>query len=310
MSYGFVKRRVRLDAVASLAGELLVLVVPALVLVVLSFVHDDGIPHEATGVEWLLVLGTGVITAAPLLLFAYAAKRVPFTILGPANYLIPIINFLLGWLVFDEALTTSRLVGFALVWLALVLVTVDAVSGRACSAGQLAPSQVMSATLTAASKYLYPLGMLRTLVQSSGRIAGSSTLRKEPTPHAHPHALPARRRGPVARRMQQRPVRRRRRLHRAGGRRGHDARQGVRERASPKLVRRATSSRSRRAPTRPRAPRAKCSSPAWRSSAAAPRRSQHLPRPTSPTDGTVDKQCIAEALQAADLSAGIDEPLR
>jgi chloramphenicol-sensitive protein RarD len=141
MSYGFVKRRVRLDAVASLTGELLVLVVPAIVLVVLSFLHDDGIPHEATGIEWLLLLGTGVITAAPLLLFAYAAKRVPFTILGPANYLIPIINFLLGWLVFDEALTTSRLVGFALVWVALMLVTADAVGGgraaRAARAEQL-----------------------------------------------------------------------------------------------------------------------------------------------------------------------------
>ena len=60
---------------------------------------------------------------------------------GPANYLIPIINFLLGWLVFDEALTTSRLVGFALVWFALVLVTVDAVGGgraaRAARAEQL-----------------------------------------------------------------------------------------------------------------------------------------------------------------------------
>ena len=93
----------------------------------LSFVHDDGIPHEASGVEWVLVLGTGAITAAPLLLFAFAAKRVPFTILGPANYLIPIINFLLGWLVFDEPLTPSRVVGFGLVWTALALVAVDAI---------------------------------------------------------------------------------------------------------------------------------------------------------------------------------------
>jgi chloramphenicol-sensitive protein RarD len=131
MSYGFVKRRVRLDAVASLAAELLVLAVPALVLVVSSYARDDGIPHEARGVDWFLVLGTGVITAAPLLLFAFAAKRVPFTILGPANYLIPIINFLLGWLAFDEPLTTTRLVGFALVWFALVLVGVDTIGGRA-----------------------------------------------------------------------------------------------------------------------------------------------------------------------------------
>ena len=61
----------------------------------------------------------------PLLLFAYAAKRLPLTVLGPTNYLVPIINFLLGWLVFDEALTPSRVLGFGLVWVALALVTID-----------------------------------------------------------------------------------------------------------------------------------------------------------------------------------------
>lgn len=137
-TYGFVKRRVALDAVASLAGELLVIVVPAFVIVGLSFVHDNGVPHRADGVEWALVLGTGVITAAPLLLFAYAAKRVPFTILGPANYLIPIINFLLGWLVFDESLTATRIVGFGLVWIALVLVTIEAVGARTTRARRAA----------------------------------------------------------------------------------------------------------------------------------------------------------------------------
>lgn len=148
-SYGYVKRRVGLDAVSSLTGELWVLIVPALVIVVLSFVHGDGMPHTASTVEWFLVLGTGAITAAPLLLFAYAAKRVPFTILGPANYLIPIINFLLGWLVFDEALTASRVVGFAFVWLALVLVTVDAV-GRRAEKRQLPPVASRQARITEA----------------------------------------------------------------------------------------------------------------------------------------------------------------
>jgi chloramphenicol-sensitive protein RarD len=126
-SYGFVKRRVSLDPIASLTGELLVVVVPALVIVALSFGKPTGIPNEAHGVEWALVLGTGAITAIPLLLFAYAAQRVPFTILGPTNYLIPIINFGLGWLVFDENLPPSRVVGFALVWCALVFATIDTV---------------------------------------------------------------------------------------------------------------------------------------------------------------------------------------
>jgi chloramphenicol-sensitive protein RarD len=128
-SYGFVKRRVALDPVTSLTGELLVLVVPALAIVVARFGEPDGVPQSASHGELLLVLGTGVITAIPLLLFAFSAKRVPFTILGPANYLIPIINFLLGWLVFDEALPPSRVVGFALVWCALSFATVDMVRG-------------------------------------------------------------------------------------------------------------------------------------------------------------------------------------
>ncbi len=52
---------------------------------------------------------------------------VPFTVLGPLNYLVPIINFLLGWLVYDESLPADRVVGFALVWCALAAVTLDTV---------------------------------------------------------------------------------------------------------------------------------------------------------------------------------------
>ena len=79
----------------------------------------------ASGCSSLL---TGVVTAVPLLLFAVAARRVPFTLLGALQYLVPTINFLLGWLVYDEPLPLDRLVGFALVWAALVAVAVDQVS--------------------------------------------------------------------------------------------------------------------------------------------------------------------------------------
>ena len=123
--YGLTKRRVPLDPVASLSSELFVLVIPAIALVISGFVRTGGIPNQASSADWPLLVGTGAITAAPLLLFAFAAKRVPFTILGPANYIIPIINFLLGWLVFDEQLPASRVIGFVLVWIALMLVTLD-----------------------------------------------------------------------------------------------------------------------------------------------------------------------------------------
>jgi len=128
--YGLTKRRVPLDPIASLSSELFLLALPAFTLVTAGFFADNGIPDQASGADWPLLVGTGVITAIPLLLFAFAAKRVPFTILGPANYLVPLINFLLGWLAFDENLPVSRVIGFVLVWVALVLVTVDMVRER------------------------------------------------------------------------------------------------------------------------------------------------------------------------------------
>ena len=127
--YGLTKRRVPLGPVESLTSELLVLALPAAALVAAGFVRSGGIPDQAVGADWVLLVGTGAITAIPLLLLAFAAQRVPFTVLGPVQYLVPLINFLLGWLAFDEALPPSRVVGFVLVWIALVLVTVDMVRG-------------------------------------------------------------------------------------------------------------------------------------------------------------------------------------
>jgi chloramphenicol-sensitive protein RarD len=128
--YGLTKRRVPLDPIESLTSELLVLSVPAVALVAVGWFRAEGIPSQASGVDWALLLGTGAITALPLLMFAYAAQRVPFTLLGPANYLVPLINFLLGWLAFGEDLPLRRVVGFGLVWVALVLVTIDMVRRR------------------------------------------------------------------------------------------------------------------------------------------------------------------------------------
>ena len=75
----------------------------------------------------MFVLGTGLVTAVPLMLFAAAAKSVPFTLLGPLNLLVPVINFGLGWLIYDEPMPVERLIGFAFVWVALGVVMWDRV---------------------------------------------------------------------------------------------------------------------------------------------------------------------------------------
>lgn len=123
--YGLLKRQIPLSPVESLGGETLLLTVPAAVLVLALAGGDGSIPATATGGQWALVAFTGLVTAVPLLLFAYAAQRVPFTLLGALQYLVPTINLVLGWAVYGEAMPAERLVGFVLVWVGLALVAVD-----------------------------------------------------------------------------------------------------------------------------------------------------------------------------------------
>ena len=123
--YGLTKRRVGLDAVNSLAGETFVLVVPAAVLVVALSARPDSVVSAADAVDWGFVLGSGLITAIPLMLFASAAQSIPFTLLGPLNLIVPIINFGLGWVIYGEDMPLDRMIGFSIVWVALVVVIWD-----------------------------------------------------------------------------------------------------------------------------------------------------------------------------------------
>lgn len=125
--YGLTKRRVALGPVASLSGETFVLLIPAIAIVAISSTRADSVVSSASTVEWGFALGTGLITAIPLTLFASAAKSIPFTLLGPLNLLVPVINFALGWVLYAEPMPVGRFVGFAFVWVALVVVMAERV---------------------------------------------------------------------------------------------------------------------------------------------------------------------------------------
>ena len=86
--YGLLKRRVPLPAVESFAAESFVLVVPAAIVVAALGGSADSIARSGTAVDLTLVALAGVTTALPLILFAFAATRVPFTVLGPLQYLV------------------------------------------------------------------------------------------------------------------------------------------------------------------------------------------------------------------------------
>jgi chloramphenicol-sensitive protein RarD len=126
-TYGLIKKHVGVDGTQSLAVETAVLIVPALAyLGWLTSTGENTFATHGAGHAALIAAG-GVTTAVPLMLFGAAAIRIPLTTLGLLQYLAPILQFLIGIVVYGEPMPLSRLAGFALVWLALVVFTVDAV---------------------------------------------------------------------------------------------------------------------------------------------------------------------------------------
>jgi chloramphenicol-sensitive protein RarD len=124
-TYGYLKKRANVGAVESLAVETGVLAGPALItLAVLQMTGSMAFLHHSVG-NTVLLMATGVVTAVPLLFFAASAIRLPLSTLGLLQYLAPVFQFLIGVLVAHEPLPPARLAGFALVWFALVVLTVD-----------------------------------------------------------------------------------------------------------------------------------------------------------------------------------------
>nr|WP_313896818.1 EamA family transporter RarD [Streptomyces sp. GC420] len=125
-AYGFVKKKVNIGGLESLAAETAIQFLPAAgYLIWLGARGDSAFGAHGTGHATLLA-ATGIVTALPLVCFGAAAIRVPLSTLGLLQYLAPVFQFLLGVAYFHEAMPAERWAGFALVWLALSVLTWDA----------------------------------------------------------------------------------------------------------------------------------------------------------------------------------------
>lgn len=125
--YGLLKNRVGrgVGALTSLSVEAALLTPLALAGIVFFEATGRGtFTQEAPGHAAMLVV-TGLVTAVPLLFFASAARRVPLTTIGLLQYLAPVLQFALGVFVLSEPMPASRWFGFALVWVALLMLTLD-----------------------------------------------------------------------------------------------------------------------------------------------------------------------------------------
>jgi chloramphenicol-sensitive protein RarD len=123
--YGLVKKQLGLPAAEGLFVESAVLAIPALAYLGWLTARSASTFGQVSVDHTALLVLAGLATAVPLLLFAGAANRIPLSALGILQYTAPILQLACGVLIFHEPMPPARLAGFALVWLALIVFTVD-----------------------------------------------------------------------------------------------------------------------------------------------------------------------------------------
>ncbi len=128
--YGLLKKQVRVGAVESMAAETAIMSVPALLFLLwLASQGRGALGHGSVAVSLLLV-GSGAATAIPLIFFAAAAHRIPLSLVGILQYLAPTLQFLIGVFIYHEAFGRTRLIGFSIIWAALLIYTVEGLHQR------------------------------------------------------------------------------------------------------------------------------------------------------------------------------------
>lgn len=124
--YGLLRKRSALGPLAGLTLETSLLVPFAAGYLGWLWARNGGTLGHADAATTWLILSSGVVTAVPLLLFAKGARGLRMITLGLLQYLAPMCQFLLGWLLYDEALGGARAGAFALIWAGLAIYSLDA----------------------------------------------------------------------------------------------------------------------------------------------------------------------------------------
>ena len=123
--YGLLRKTAALGAIEGLALETTLLFPFAFGYLAWLAAHGhNAFLHGSPSVQWLLAI-IGPVTAIPLLLFAAAARRIPFAHLGILQYISPTLQLLMGVLLFHEPFAAAKAVGYGLIWIALLLFAID-----------------------------------------------------------------------------------------------------------------------------------------------------------------------------------------
>jgi len=123
--YGFVKKLSPLGSLHGLTLETGIVFPVALIYLAIVGINGSGaFLHDGTFVDVLLI-GAGLVTTVPLLMFASAAKQIPLTVVGLLQYIAPTLQFLIGVFVYKEPFDLAHFIGFAIGWVALIIFAVE-----------------------------------------------------------------------------------------------------------------------------------------------------------------------------------------
>ena len=123
--YGFVKKLSPLGSLYGLTLETGIVFPVALIYIMfVGFTGTGAFLHDGALVD-IFLIGAGLVTTIPLLLFASAAKQIPLTIVGLLQYIAPTLQFLIGVFVYKEPFDHAHLIGFAIVWVALIIFALE-----------------------------------------------------------------------------------------------------------------------------------------------------------------------------------------
>jgi chloramphenicol-sensitive protein RarD len=134
-AYAFLKKWLPIGPNQGFALEVLILLVPALAYMV--WLSAGGTSNFWQGVAWddALLIGCGIVTAGPLMIYANGAKRLTLSTIAIMQYIAPTMIFLTAVFVFDEPFSRVKMLAFGLIWAALVIYSLPLLAGRLSRAG-------------------------------------------------------------------------------------------------------------------------------------------------------------------------------
>jgi chloramphenicol-sensitive protein RarD len=133
--YAYLKKRLPIGPNQGFTLEVLILLIPAVAYI--GWLQAQGTGHFLEGVSWdnVLLLGCGIVTAVPLMIYANGAKRLTLSTIAIMQYIAPTLIFLTAVFVFNEPFSGVKLMAFSLIWVALVIYSLPILAKRISRVG-------------------------------------------------------------------------------------------------------------------------------------------------------------------------------